>query len=615
MLLFALLIPAGTMAQDNELATQTGRPARVQRMTYEQMTEKMVSELHLDEKQAKKVTKLNKKYKTLIEGQQMERPQGQRPQNGNRPSGRPNGGGGMPGGMGGRGGGFGGGMPGGGMGGRGGGMQGGPRGGMPQDGLGEQNSYDYDKQQAKYDEKIKKMLSDEQYEGYLKLKPQFASQRRIREFLMGGQQSLSQGQGTPDGMGRSGGPGSRNTNITYSGATELKAGSMEEGKTYQSSKTDENALLISTKEAVTVSQPTISKTGSSDGGDNCSFYGVNAALLVKGGSVTTIKGGKITSNATGANGVFSYGGNGGRNGGQGDGTTVIIEDTEISTTGDGSGGIMITGGGVTKAKNLTVCTSGRSSAPIRTDRGGGIVTVEGGSYTSNGLGSPVIYSTADVTVSDATLTSNKSEGVCIEGKNSITLNNCQMTVSNTQRNGHAQFLDAIMIYQSFSGDADSGNSHFTMNGGSLANRQGHLFHVTNTNAIITLNGVTLKNEDATNVLLSVCADGWQGAVNKATLNASHQQLDGTILVGIDSELTLTLSDGSTFNGCISGNITNAAGNSVSTETGSVNVTLGNDCTWTLTADTYITSLKGDTSHIKANSHRLFVNGKEMKISQ
>ena len=615
MLLFALLIPAGTMAQDNELATQTGRPARVQRMTYEQMTEKMVSELHLDEKQAKKVTKLNKKYKTLIEGQQMERPQGQRPQNGNRPSGRPNGGGGMPGGMGGRGGGFGGGMPGGGMGGRGGGMQGGPRGGMPQDGLGEQNSYDYDKQQAKYDEKIKKMLSDEQYEGYLKLKPQFASQRRIREFLMGGQQSLSQGQGTPDGMGRSGGPGSRNTNITYSGATELKAGSMEEGKTYQSSKTDENALLISTKEAVTVSQPTISKTGSSDGGDNCSFYGVNAALLVKGGSVTTIKGGKITSNATGANGVFSYGGNGGRNGGQGDGTTVIIEDTEISTTGDGSGGIMTTGGGVTKAKNLTVCTSGRSSAPIRTDRGGGIVTVEGGSYTSNGLGSPVIYSTADVTVSDATLTSNKSEGVCIEGKNSITLNNCQMTVSNTQRNGHAQFLDAIMIYQSFSGDADSGNSHFTMNGGSLANRQGHLFHVTNTNAIITLNGVTLKNEDATNVLLSVCADGWQGAVNKATLNASHQQLDGTILVGIDSELTLTLSDGSTFNGCISGNITNAAGNSVSTETGSVNVTLGNDCTWTLTADTYITSLKGDTSHIKANSHRLFVNGKEMKISQ
>jgi len=412
-------------------------------------------------------------------------------------------------------------------------------------------------------------------------------------------------------MGAPGGPGSRQTDIKYTGATELTAKATETGKTYQSDKADENALLISTKDAVTLSHPTISKTGSSDGGDNCSFYGVNAALLVKGGSTTTIMGGMITSDGTGANGVFSYGGNGGHNGGQGDGTTVVIEDTKITTTGDGSGGIMTTGGGVMKAKNLTVNTSGRSSAPIRTDRGGGVVTVEGGSYTSNGLGSPVIYSTADVTVSDATLTSNKSEGVCIEGKNSITLNNCQMTVSNTQRNGHAQFLDAIMIYQSFSGDADSGNSHFTMNGGSLTNRQGHLFHVTNTNAIISLNGVKLVNDDPAKVLLSVCADGWQGATNKATLNVSRQQLEGTILVGSDSELTLTLADNSTFNGCIGGNITNAAGDSVSKETGTVHVTLGDDCTWTLTANTYITSLKGDAGRINTNGHRLFVDGSEM----
>jgi len=86
---------------------------------------------------------------------------------------------------------------------------------------------------------------------------------------------------------------------------------------------------------------------------------------------------------------------------------------------------------------------------------------------------------------------------------------------------------------------------------------------------------------------------------------------GIIPVDSDSELKLTLSDGSTFNGCISGNITNAVGKSVSIETGTVNVTLGNDCTWTLTADTYITSLNGDTSRIKTNGHRLFVGGKEM----
>ena len=600
-MLFSILVLSGSLMAQGDM------PRRQKKVTYEQMTEKMVKELQLDEKQQKKVAKLNKKYKTLIEGEQAERPQGQRPPMGERPSGRPSGGMGGPGG--GMPGGFGGGMPGGGFGGRGGGMPGSPRDGMPGE-QSQEKSYDYDKQQQKYDKAIGKILSEQQYESYLKIKPQFASQRRVREFLLGGQ--LDMGQGRPGGMGRPGGPGSRQTNITYAGATELTANATETGKTYKSEKTDENALLINTKEAVTIAQPTINKTGSSSGGDNCSFYGVNAALLVKGGSTTTIKGGTITSDADGANGVFSYGGNGGHSGGDGDGTTVVIEYTNITTTGGGSGGIMTTGGGVMKAKNLTINTSGRSSAPIRTDRGGGVVTVEGGSYTSSGPGSPVIYSTADVTVSNATLTSNMSEGVCIEGKNSITLNNCEMTVSNTNRNGHAQFLDAIMIYQSFSGDADAGNSHFTMNGGSLTNKKGHLFHVTNTNAIITLTNVNLANEDPAKVLLSVCADGWQGAGNKATVNVSRQQLEGTILVGSDSELTLTLAEGSTFKGCISGNITNAEGNSISTEPGTVNVTLGDDCTWTLTADTYIASLNGDTSRIKTNGHRLFMNGKQIK---
>ena len=616
MLLFSLLISAGAMAQNDEQATQASSLQRTQHVTHEQMTERMISELQLNAKQVKKVTKLNSKYKTLIEGQQVERPQAQRPPmgQGQRPNmnvGRPGGAGRMTGGMGGSG--FGGGKPRGGMGGPDSGMPGGERGKMPRREGGQQATYEYDKQQKKYDQKIKKILTNEQYEGYLKLKPQFASQRKIREFLMGGQQGMEQRQGRPGGMGRPGGRGSHSTNISYSGATELTSGKSEGPISYQSEKSDENALLISTKDAVTLTQPTITKTGSSDGGDNCSFYGLNAALLVKGGSTTTIKGGKITSNAKGANGIFSYGGNGGRNGGQGDGTTVIVDDMEITTTGDDSGGIMTTGGGIMKARNLTVNTSGRSSAPIRTDRGGGIVTVEGGRYTSNGLGSPVIYSTADVTVSDATLTSNKSEGVCIEGKNSITLNNCQMTVSNTQRNGHAQFLDAIMIYQSFSGDADSGNSHFTMNGGSLTNRQGHLFHVTNTNAIITLNNVRLENEDADGVLLSVCADGWRGAGNKAMLNVSNQLLNGTILVGSDSELTLTLADNSTFVGCIGGKITNAAGNTVSSEVGTVNVALGADCAWVLTNDTYINSLQGDSSNIKTNGHRLIVGGNEVKL--
>ena len=417
--------------------------------------------------------------------------------------------------------------------------------------------------------------------------------------------------GNPPGGGGFGG-GSSNTDIDYTGAVEIAAADSQDGNTYASTTADESALLISTSDNVTISNATVTKTGDSDGGDNCNFYGLNAAVLVKDGSTTTITGGTITSDADGANGVFSYGGNGGQNGTAGDGTTVIISDTTITTTGDGSGGIMTTGGGVTKASNLTVTTSGRSSAAIRTDRGGGTVTVDGGTYTTNGLGSPAIYSTADITVSNAELISNLSEGVCIEGINSITLNNCDLTASNTSTNGNATFLDTIMIYQSMSGDADSGTSVFTMTGGTLTSKSGHVFHVTNTTAVINLNNVKIVNTDSDNILLSVCADGWNGDTNTATVNASNQTLEGTILVGSDSKLTLNLTDGSSFTGSIGGNITNAKGTTVSTEVGNVSVTIDNSSTWTLTADTYITSFEGDVSNINTNGYTLYVNGTVLK---
>ncbi len=416
------------------------------------------------------------------------------------------------------------------------------------------------------------------------------------------------GHGGHGGHGGQGGHGGSAASVSYTAANEITAATAESGKTYASATADENALLISTSEAVTITDLSVTKSGDSDGGDNCNFYGLNAGVLCKDGANVTITGGTIETSASGANGVFCYGGNGGRNGAAGDGTTVTISDTVISTTGSGSGGIMTTGGGKTIANNLTVTTSGQSSAPIRTDRGGGTVIVSGGTYTSNGLGSPAIYSTADVTVKGAVLLSNQSEGAVIEGKNSITLTDCTLTANNTKRNSNAAFLDSVMLYQSMSGDADSGTAEFSMTGGRLISLSGHVFHVTNTNAVITLSGVSITNEDPSNILLSVCADGWSGAKNIATLTAKQQVLSGTILVGSDSELTLNLSDGSSITCAISGAITNAKGETVSTDVGTVHVTLDATSTWTLTADTYITSFDGNVSQIVTNGFSLYVNG-------
>ena len=414
--------------------------------------------------------------------------------------------------------------------------------------------------------------------------------------------------GDPPGGGGEGGGGS-SSSVSWSAANSITAAGTYSNQTYSSSTDPQCALLASLASGtVNLLNPTVTKSGGpSNAGDNYNFYGINSGIMAMGGGTVSIVGGNVTTTGVGANAVFSYGGNGGTNGAAGDGTTVYIENVTIQTSASGSGGIMTTGGGVTVAKNLTIETQGQSSAPIRTDRGGGNVTVTGGSYTSNGLGSPAIYSTADIVVNDASLTSNLSEGVCIEGQNSVALTNCTLTANNTKTNGNAQFLDAIILYQSQSGDAASGTSTFSMTGGSLVNKSGHVFHVTNTTAVINLSGVTI-DDSGDGVLLSVCDDGWNGASNVATLNASGQTLTGDILVGSDSTLTLNLSDSTKFTGNISGSITNASGSSISTSLGTVSVTLDETSKWYLTGNTYIKSFSGDASNVITGSYKLYVNG-------
>ena len=110
------------------------------------------------------------------------------------------------------------------------------------------------------------------------------------------------------------------------------------------------------------------------------------------------------------------------------------------------------------------------------------------------------------------------------------------------------------------------------------------------------------------MLLSVCDDGWNGGNNTATLNASAQTLSGAILVGDNSTLTLNLSDGSSLTGSVGGSIQNASGETVSTDVGTVNVTLDSTSTWTLTADSYVTSFTGDAENVISNGYTLYVNG-------
>lgn len=357
----------------------------------------------------------------------------------------------------------------------------------------------------------------------------------------------------------------------------------------------EHAIEVSgeTKE---YSNTGVTKTGDADG-DEADFYGENSAVFTTEKGTLAIKDSLIETNGTHANAVFSYG----------EGTEVNVSDSVIETQGDCSGGLMTTGGGAMNAENLTINTSGRSSAAIRSDRGGGTVTVDKGYYKTTGMGSPVIYSTADITVSNAYMESTASQGVVVEGKNSVTLKDVTMVADNNKKNSDkSDTYQAVMIYQSMSGDADEGTSSFTASGSTITNKNGDVFFVNNTATKISLTGNTIKNEDEDGVFLRAEAAGWgsEGSNGgKVELTASKQVIDGNILVDEVSALNLYLKDKSSFTGAV-----NPDG-----QTGDVYVEIEDGSTWKLTADSYVSGLtvsKG--SAIDLNGHKLYVDGSEYK---
>ena len=391
----------------------------------------------------------------------------------------------------------------------------------------------------------------------------------------------------PSGQGGPGGGFGGSGEVTQGdSANTISEDGTYSGTAYTSTGDDENALRVDGA-AVTLDGVTVDKSaGATSNTENGDFYGVNAALLATNGATVTIKNATVTSSAQNGNGVFSYG----------SGTTVNISDSTITTTADNSGGIQTTGGGTTNASNLAVETSGNSSAAIRSDRGGGTVNVDGGTYTSNGYNSPAVYSTADITVKNAALTANHSEALVIEGKNSITLENCTVTgnMSDTQGASSDENVHNVMIYQSMSGDADVGTSTFSMTGGSLTGKNGDLFYATNTHCVLTLSGVTLRNEDADAYLLRIVGNsashGWGTAgANGAQVEftADAQTLEGGIVVDTISTLDLTLKNGGSFTGTVN-IIENAEGGAAVSDNAVVTIESG--CTWTLTGDCVITSL-------------------------
>lgn len=412
------------------------------------------------------------------------------------------------------------------------------------------------------------------------------------------------GQGQPGGDEQGapgqGGPGGQSQGVdSYTAINEYIEDTTVSNETIESTGTDENAALISSGANVTLDNDTITRTSAdSQGGDNSSFYGVGAAVLATDGTAY-VKDGSVTTDAAGGAGLFAY-----------DDGTVYASGTTVKTTQDTSGGVHVAGGGTLYGWDLDVETNGESSAAIRSDRGGGTMVIDGGNYVSNGVGSPAIYSTADIAVSNASLTANGSEAVCIEGLNSIHLYDCDLTgnMSDLDQNDNTW---TVILYQSMSGDSEVGNSTFQMDGGSLTSENDGVFYTTNTESTITLNNVDINYNDDNEFFLQCTGNtnqrGWgQSGVNGADCHFTgiSQDMQGDVIWDSISDLDFYLTEGSSLTGAVVDDESYAGEGGE----GYCNVYVSADSTWTVTGDSTVSSLENEGTIVDGNGKTVTIQG-------
>ena len=402
------------------------------------------------------------------------------------------------------------------------------------------------------------------------------------------------------GMGGMGGPGGQSQGVdSYTAVNTYSEDTSLDGDSIASSGTDENAVLVDSGASVSIKNATITRDSEeSTGGDNSSFYGVGAAVLATDGTAS-VSNSTITTDAKGGAGLFAYG----------DGT-IYAADSTITTQQDTSGGIHAAGGGTLYAWDLDVTTNGQSSAAIRSDRGGGTMVVDGGTYTSNGVGSPAVYCTANIAVNNATLTANGSEAVCIEGLNSLHLFNCALS-GNMDDDDQNDCTWGVIVYQSMSGDSEVGNSTFQMTGGTLKTGNGGLLYTTNTECTLTLDSVDITYAPDSEFFLRCTGNdnqrGWgQSGSNGSDclFTAINQEMQGDVIWDSISDLDFYITDNSVLTGAFVDDET-YAGNGGN---GYCNVYLEEGCTWTVTGDSTVTSLESEGDIVDTDGKTVSVVG-------
>ncbi len=375
---------------------------------------------------------------------------------------------------------------------------------------------------------------------------------------------------------------------TYSGALTADGESVDSAnESATATEADQNAALAQNGGTLTISSGTLQKSGDDTNGDNCNLYGVNSIALATGeGSKLSIRDTALAATSEGSNGVFAT-----------DSATAYVNNSSISTTAGNSRGLDATYGGTIIANQMEITTQGDHCAGVATDRGGGYVSLTNSSIETNGSGSPLLYSTGDIEASGVTGTATGSQIAGMEGLNTILINDCSLTSTNTSTTGSDPVANGVIIYQSTSGDAEATTGDaatFQAVDSTLKSEieSGSMFYLTNTTANVLLQNTTLDFDTTSANLIQAegnDANNWGTAgSNGATVNFTgrNQQLAGNVSVDTISSVNLFLLDGTTWTGAAS--ITQNENGSTSEAPLTVNV--DGSSTWVVTADTTVSAL-------------------------
>ncbi|MGN0287913.1 MAG: hypothetical protein ACI4B6_09655 [Atopobiaceae bacterium] len=363
-----------------------------------------------------------------------------------------------------------------------------------------------------------------------------------------------------------------------------------DGQSVSATEADQNAALAQNGGTLEITNSTLQKSGDDTNGDNCNFYGVNSILLAVGDSTTAkVTGSSLCATSEGSNAIFST-----------DGATVLANDVSIQTSAGNSRGLDATYDGTILANQVSAQTQGDHSATVATDRGGGSVSVTNSDLSTAGSGSPILYSTGDIQVDNVTGTSTNSQIAGMEGLNAILIHDSTLTSTNTSKTASDPVANAVIIYQSTSGDAESTTGEaatFQAVDSTLSSsiQSGSFFYLTNTTANLYLQNTTLGYDSSAANLIQVegnDSNSWGSAGSNgatATLTANEQQLEGNVSVDSISSLALYLTGNSTWKGAAS--ITqNASATSSSTSDSPISVSVDDGSAWVVTGDSTVSNL-------------------------